>query len=64
MGPLAVPAWKEEAVVLHEALLSGAWHRHCAGSAALIAIDRCSRTTRRLGGRRQAKGCDGQLTEA
>jgi hypothetical protein len=69
MGPHAVPARKEEA----EALSSGAWQRHRGGSAAMIAIDRRSRTTRRLGAmqlasgpqaRRQAKVCDGQLTEA
>jgi hypothetical protein len=45
-----VPARKEEAEALREALLLGAWHRHRSGSVVMTAIDRRSRTTQRLGG--------------
>jgi hypothetical protein len=45
-----VSARKEETEALREALSSGAWHRHRGGAAALTAVDRCNRATRRLGG--------------
>jgi hypothetical protein len=45
-----VSARKEEGEALREALSPGAWRRHRGGAAALIAVDRRSRATRRLGG--------------
>jgi hypothetical protein len=45
-----VSARKEEGEALREALSPGAWRRHHGGAAALIAVDRRSRATRRLGG--------------
>jgi hypothetical protein len=71
--PHAVSARKEEAEVLHEALSPGAWRRHRGGTTTLIAVDRRSRATQRLGGNAgcqrfpceaTGEGMRRQLTEA
>jgi hypothetical protein len=62
MGPHAVPARKEEAEALHEALSSGAWLRHHGGSVAMTAIDRRSRMTRCLGGNVACQRSAGEAT--
>jgi hypothetical protein len=71
--PHAVSARKEEAEVLREVWSPGSWHQHHVGSAVMTAIDRRSRTMRRLGGNvvcqrsvgeAAGEGMRRQLTEA
>jgi hypothetical protein len=59
--PHTVSAKKEEAEALREALSPGAWRQHHGGVAALIAVDRRSKATRRLGGN---VACQGFIGEA
>jgi hypothetical protein len=59
-----VTAREEEAEALREALSSGAWHRHHGGAAGRRDASAAMRLASGPQARRQAKGCDGQLTKA